>query len=44
MIVFLPFVENINDAEGMVAVVLSAFAAQRDEDISLDTCRSIAFG
>ena len=44
MIVFIPFVENLNDAEGMLAVILFAFAAQRDEEIFLDSCRHITIG
>ena len=44
MIVFIPFVENLNDAEGMWAVILFAFAAQRDEEIFLDSCRYITLG
>ena len=44
MVVFIPFVENLNDPEGMLAVILFAFAAQRDEEIFLDSCRYITLG
>ena len=44
MIVFIPFVEKLNDSEGVLAVILSAFAAQIDEEIFLDPCRYIALG
>jgi len=44
MIVFIPFVEYLNDSEGMWAVILFAFAAQRDEEIFLDSCGYITLG
>ena len=37
MIVSVPFVENLNDPEMVWAVILFAFAAQRDEEIFLDS-------
>ncbi len=44
MIVFIPFVENLNDPEMVLAVILFAFAAQRDEEIFLDSCGYITRG
>ncbi len=44
MLVFIPFVESLNDPERMWAVMLSAFAAQRDDDIFLDSCCDITLG
>ena len=44
MIVSIPFVENLNDPKRMWAVVLFAFAAQRDEEIFLDSCSYITLG
>ena len=44
MIVFIPFVENLNDPQRMWAVILFAFAAKRDEEIFLDSCGYIIFG
>ena len=44
MIIFITFVEDLNDPDGIRAVILFAFAAQGDEEIILDSSGYIIFG